>query len=444
MKQMRQKGSDMYIGLVKFIQDSLKDKNNLIGLEIGSFNGESTKIFLDSGKFSKIYCIDPWDKIQPDKDGNLKTKGFFDLNCSSIKESEMFFDKQFSNDNRIVKLKGFSEEFTDKFKNEYFDFIYIDGDHSANGVMKDITNYYSKVKFGGVIGFHDYAVENENRFELIDAVNKYFGRFPKYVYKDDTAYFIKENRERNKKVIHTLTNNKMYRQTIAMLDSFFKYNKGYDAVIFCYDDVPLNDKYSIVNMKKYMDKTYPKYSDVEKIKSYRAKATIECLKIYSGALYCDSDLYFYDKIPEYSKTVFTLHDNHEINGMLNRINTGFVNLGYYYANNDNESKKWFTIVDDVYKSKKTGITVSLTDSKIWNQTFYQYMPYIFSNYEYEKNDGINISHWNLKERKVEEKDGLLMCNGNRLICFHFSHINDEFKNANDIVKKMIENYKREI
>ena len=33
---------------------------NLTLVEIGSYMGESMEIFAQSGKFSKIICIDPW------------------------------------------------------------------------------------------------------------------------------------------------------------------------------------------------------------------------------------------------------------------------------------------------------------------------------------------------------------------------------------------------
>ena len=36
------------------------------------------------------------------------------------------------------------------------DFVWIDGDHRAEQIYKDIINYYPKVKSGGIFGGHDY------------------------------------------------------------------------------------------------------------------------------------------------------------------------------------------------------------------------------------------------------------------------------------------------
>jgi len=34
--------------------------NNLVGLEIGSYAGESSEIFVKSNKFKCLYCVDFW------------------------------------------------------------------------------------------------------------------------------------------------------------------------------------------------------------------------------------------------------------------------------------------------------------------------------------------------------------------------------------------------
>jgi len=56
---------------------------------------------------------------------------------------------------KIIKVKLTSDYF---FKNnrEQFDFIYVDGDHTAYGVIKDAVNAYECLKPGGIIAFDDY------------------------------------------------------------------------------------------------------------------------------------------------------------------------------------------------------------------------------------------------------------------------------------------------
>jgi predicted O-methyltransferase YrrM len=56
---------------------------------------------------------------------------------------------------KIVKYKGTSDEF---FKNnrEMYDFIYIDGDHTSYGVIKDAVSAYECLNVGGIMAFDDY------------------------------------------------------------------------------------------------------------------------------------------------------------------------------------------------------------------------------------------------------------------------------------------------
>jgi predicted O-methyltransferase YrrM len=58
-------------------------------------------------------------------------------------------------DKKIIKYKGTSDSF---FQNnrEMYDFIYIDGDHTAYGVLKDAVAAYECLNVGGIIAFDDY------------------------------------------------------------------------------------------------------------------------------------------------------------------------------------------------------------------------------------------------------------------------------------------------
>ena len=63
-----------------------------------------------------------------------------------------------------VKIhRGFSKDVADEFPDEYFDWIYVDGNHSYNGVMSDLTLYYPKMKIGGLIVGDDYNIKMTDR-----------------------------------------------------------------------------------------------------------------------------------------------------------------------------------------------------------------------------------------------------------------------------------------
>jgi len=56
---------------------------------------------------------------------------------------------------KIIKVKSTSDWF---FKNnlEKYDFIYVDGDHTSYGVLKDAINAFECLNVGGILAFDDY------------------------------------------------------------------------------------------------------------------------------------------------------------------------------------------------------------------------------------------------------------------------------------------------
>jgi phospholipid N-methyltransferase len=60
-------------------------------------------------------------------------------------------------DHRVVRNGGFSHEVLSNFPDDYFDWVYIDADHSFSGVLRDAEAASSKVKPGGYLVFNDFA-----------------------------------------------------------------------------------------------------------------------------------------------------------------------------------------------------------------------------------------------------------------------------------------------
>lgn len=54
-----------------------------------------------------------------------------------------------------------------KFFPDGIDFLFIDGDHSYDGVKQDFQNYSPLVKKGGIIAFHDIIEDYERRYGIV-------------------------------------------------------------------------------------------------------------------------------------------------------------------------------------------------------------------------------------------------------------------------------------
>ena len=58
------------------------------------------------------------------------------------------------------------------FPDKFFDFIFLDGDHSYKGMVQDLVHWVRKVKNGGWICGHDYGHPQQG--DVKGAVADYF------------------------------------------------------------------------------------------------------------------------------------------------------------------------------------------------------------------------------------------------------------------------------
>ncbi len=135
----------------------IKERDPKIVVEIGCFNGATSRVMAEAlqlqGSKGSLFCIDPFEvvKIQDYAQDryNATVLGYdyekiFDNNIKPLKD-------------RIVKLKGYSDEVAMP-ENIVADMVFIDGDHSQEGVRKDIERFAPLVAKGGVLCFHDVTI----------------------------------------------------------------------------------------------------------------------------------------------------------------------------------------------------------------------------------------------------------------------------------------------
>ena len=155
--------------------------NDLIMAEIGCYAGESTLMFLKSGKVKQLFAIDPWPlKLKGEIKGTKEFIERINYVYSNMSWAEKSFDIRVSPFLNVVKLKmTFDEAFNSLPK---LDFIYIDGDHRYKAIINDIGLAKRIIKAGGIIAGHDYTEESH---DVIRAVNESFGKIDK-IYADSS------------------------------------------------------------------------------------------------------------------------------------------------------------------------------------------------------------------------------------------------------------------
>lgn len=142
------------IGLVEKIHNLGPD---IIGCELGTSYGFNLVYFLENlSNIKLVYAVDPY---MPYHDG---PSGFVPKEVMD-KVKELFLINTEAYKDRIKFLNTTGDSAHREIDDNSLDYIFIDGDHSYEAVCKDLRNYFSKVKAGGIFSGHDYSWEGVKR-----------------------------------------------------------------------------------------------------------------------------------------------------------------------------------------------------------------------------------------------------------------------------------------
>jgi len=147
-------------------------------IEIGSFVGESTEIFLESGKVRRIYCIDPYKGGYDDADVASH------IGMDEVKAQ--FYERIKRYGETVVPMHLSSERAARFFQAGSADMVYVDGCHLYEAVKRDIELYRPKVKAGGMIAGHDFDQEQVAR-----AVRESFGAGAEPLKFEDSSWMMR-------------------------------------------------------------------------------------------------------------------------------------------------------------------------------------------------------------------------------------------------------------
>lgn len=120
-----------------------------IGVEIGSFSYQ----LLTECSPTQLLLIDSWRFIP----------GEYELDPTDAPDrvQEQRYKKVVAGvgkDARVSIMRMLSEEAARVIEDESLDAVYLDADHTENGITQDINLWWPKVKRGGIFAGHDYCV----------------------------------------------------------------------------------------------------------------------------------------------------------------------------------------------------------------------------------------------------------------------------------------------
>ena len=144
------------------------------GVEIGVWKGDTTEKF--SKKAGHVHAVDPWAVTEFDDFQAIVNKYAGMFNIEPTRESFAdFYDtvydsvvKRFADSNVTIYRMTSDDWFVQNTKTDY-DWVYIDGDHSYNGCMKDLISSWKIIREGGVM----YGDDIHAKASVRQAINQW-------------------------------------------------------------------------------------------------------------------------------------------------------------------------------------------------------------------------------------------------------------------------------
>ena len=144
----------------------LAERGAKVGVEVGTDHGQYAQQLLSGIPDLVLYCIDPYlaytegDEVHTQEE----MESIYQEALERTKSTEGFRGKI---------MRTTSMDALQYFDENCLDFVFIDGNHSYSYVKEDITEWTKKVKPGGIVAGHDYKVDPENDYGVIEAVGEY-------------------------------------------------------------------------------------------------------------------------------------------------------------------------------------------------------------------------------------------------------------------------------
>lgn len=125
------------------------------GVEVGVNVGEFSKNLLDNSDIGKLFCVDNWMN-------NYGSNGYCDASGDNrFNECYNRLEKYITS-GRAELVRADSITASKSVNDSDIDFLYIDGDHTIEGVVLDLHYWLPKVVTGGIVCGDDFKDRNNS------------------------------------------------------------------------------------------------------------------------------------------------------------------------------------------------------------------------------------------------------------------------------------------
>jgi hypothetical protein len=164
-----------------------------VGAEIGVAEGRYSAAILEAAQPALLHLIDPWSHLEPGSDlhqasdflagidparGDGEAHAPPPFNAAGDADYARIVAR-FEGDPRVRLHRQYSYKAAVLFGPGHFDFVYLDGNHHYEFVLRDLEDFAARLKPGGLLFGHDYfedAFASAEHYGVIDAVGTFLKR----------------------------------------------------------------------------------------------------------------------------------------------------------------------------------------------------------------------------------------------------------------------------
>ena len=164
-----------------------------VGAEIGVAEGEFSAAILEAAAPKELHLIDPWSHLEQGSDllqatellagvDSLQARGGSFGAVPFNPNGEALYARvaaRFEGDPRVRLHRQYSYKAAAGFDDGMFDFVYLDGNHHYEFVLRDLQDFSARLKPGGLLFGHDFFEDGfakQENYGVIDAVNAFVKR----------------------------------------------------------------------------------------------------------------------------------------------------------------------------------------------------------------------------------------------------------------------------
>jgi hypothetical protein len=137
------------------------DKNSKI-VEVGVWKGDFSKQILSISRPNLLVLVDSWTFDEKVRGCAPQVSGEEPLNQNFFDQAKKDTFDKFKNIQNVHILDLNSLEASSKYEDNFFDYIYIDAEHTYKAVTKDLEVWYPKLKKNGTLFGDDYYWREED------------------------------------------------------------------------------------------------------------------------------------------------------------------------------------------------------------------------------------------------------------------------------------------